>query len=119
MLHIVGTASETTELKSKLPGDVFETLVWVVDVLDHDYGKGRNYMKIGGYYLIAETAVDVLAMKSFVDFEHHPCEWAKLSKSGSYVSALYAMNNDFAITLLLPVSAAPASILMELDENPS
>lgn len=117
MLYIVGTMSETNDLRSKLPNEVFDKLVWVIGVLDHDYGKDRNYLKLGGYYLIAETAADVLAMKSFVDFENHPCEWANLSKNGDYISALYAMNNDFAITLLLPAVITPESILVELDND--
>lgn len=119
MLHVVGTARETDALKSKLPDEVFETLVWAVGILDYEYGKERNYLKVGGYYLVAETAADVLAMKGFVDFENHPCEWANLSKNGSYVSALYLMNNDFSITLLLPVDIAPESILVEVDDSPS
>lgn len=117
MLYIIGTMSETNELKSKVPDEVFEKLVWGVGILDHEYGKERNYLKSGGYCLIAETATDVLAVKSFVDFENHPCEWAVLTKNGNYISALYTMNNDFSVTVLLPAAIAPDSILVELDKD--
>ena len=118
MLRMVGTLSEAEKLKGKLPEKVFLHLVWSASVLDSEYGKTRDYMRDGGYTLVAETAEDVQEMKRYVDYDRHVYEWAKyLGDGNSYISALYLMNNDFSIVLMIPTSVAPASILREMEEE--
>lgn len=117
MLYVVGTMEETKAMEDKLPDTVFAHLVWAIGILDYEFGKGRDYRKCGGHYLIAETAEDVEEMKLWVDYDTHPCEWANISEDGSYISALYQMNNEFSITLLFPMSVAPYAVLCEVDDE--
>lgn len=116
MLHIVGTVNEACRLESLLPERVFTELVRGLVILDCEYGENRNYHEDGGYSLIAETAEDIQAVKKYVDFEFHPCEWAvTIGKDTGYLCALFIMNDDFSIMLYLPAAIAPDAILRELD----
>ena len=113
MLYKIGTMSELPTLPFTLPEPAHTELVRVLAVLDSEYGKARDYSKDGGYVLIAEAADDLPQLKAAIDYEAHPCEWA--TRHGSFLSALYVLTNDYAITVFMPLSAAPKAILENLE----
>lgn len=116
MLYTLGTANELSLLPSHLPEELATEVLTGLVVLDAEYGESRNYLESGGYSVIAETMEDIPGLKSIVDYEKHPCEWAtKIGRTG-FVSALYILNNDFSIMVYLPQDIAPTEIITELED---
>lgn len=117
MLYMIGTMCETDKLESKLPDRVFTELVRGIAILDCEYGEDRNYQECGGYSLVAETLEDVQKIKTYVDFNLHPCEWAvKIGVDTGYICALYILNDDFSIMAYMPLSVAPDAIIRDLED---
>ena len=115
MIYKIGTMHEIPSLSCVLPSNVRAELLRCTAVLDYEYGEGRNYHQIGGYSLIVETAEDVSKIGSIIDVDHHPPEW--VNRIDTYVTALYVLNDDYAVVLFVPLSAAPETILNELEEE--
>lgn len=115
MLYKFGTTDEVYTCTATFPTEVLTELIVGCSVLDSEYGEDRDYLNVGGYSIVIETLDDLPAVKSILDYESHPCEWAtRLGRSG-YLSALYIMNDDFSIVLFMPIAIAPAVILNELE----
>lgn len=117
MLYRIGTQKEILSLRSKLPECAIGELLRCTAVLDAEYGAERDNLKSGGYTLIAETAEDVQTIKNTIDYDIHPCEWAEIiGKNNEYISALYLLNDDFSVVVLLPSAVAPEAVRKELEE---
>jgi len=116
MLYVVGTLKETDKLESKLPDRVFTELVRGIAILDCEYGENRNYLESGGCSLVAETVEDVQAIKTYIDYDIHPCEWAVTVGSSGYICALYLMNNEYSIMAYMPLAVAPNAIIRDLED---
>ena len=115
MLYRFGTTDEVYTCPIQLPDEVTNELIIGTSVLASEYGENRDYLNVGGYSIVIETIDDLPAIKSILDCDAHPCEWAtRLGKSG-YLSALYIINDDFSIMLFMPIAVAPAVILNELE----
>ena len=118
MLYRIGTQQELAMLPYSLPERVREELLRSTIALDHAYGAGRDYLDVGGYSLIAETREDVEEIKKIVDYDEHPCEWAeRIGKDSGYLSALFLLNDDYTVMLFMPISAAPYTLLNDLEEE--
>lgn len=101
-----------------MPKQVYTDLYTGITVMDSEYGVERDYMKKGGYSLVLEAVGDLAEFKSIIDYEAHPCEWAtKISRETGYLSALYLLNNDFAIVAYMPISLPHDAILKDLEEE--
>ena len=88
-----------------------------VAVLEAEYGADRDYLQVGGYSLLFDSADDLAQFKSIIDYDTHPCEWAlRESRNSGYLSALYIMNNDFSIMVFMPLAVAPTAILADLED---
>lgn len=117
LLYHVHQTQQIQTLRSKLPECVTQELMRHTSILNREYGANRNCKESGGYVLVAETAKDILSIKGIIDYDTHPCEWAEaIGEKGEYISALYLMNNDYSVLVLVPTAAAPAAILRELEE---
>lgn len=112
MLCRIGTRSEFTMLGCRLPKSVSDELLYYVSVLDSEYGAERDYLNIGGYILIAENCDDVCEMKAVIDYDSRLCEWASVIGDG-YLSAMYLLDNEFAIVVFMPIDVAPKVLLEE------
>lgn len=118
MLHRIGTLQELDATELVLPEVVLTELTHDVAILDLDFGEDRDWSQEGGYAAVLETADDLEVFQQFVNFETHPCEWAtRLSRDSGYLSALYVLNNDFAVLAFMPISIAPDVILKELEDT--
>ena len=114
MIYKIGYARELSSLPLHLPDAVQAELHSSLTILDSEYGENRDYMQDdGGYVLIIESIADLQAMKSIVDYEVHPCEWA--TKHDTYLSALYILSNDYVILACMPSNIAPDKIIKELE----
>ena len=116
MLHLIGTRKELSTSSLVLPSRVRTELFVGLSVLDCEYGDDRNYLETGGFSLVAENPGDIPAIKNYVDYEKHPCEWTtKISNTG-YISSLFVMNNDFSIMVYMPQVIAPQVLLNEMED---
>lgn len=118
MLYRIGTIQELHGLRLTLPEEVLTELARDVAILDLEYGKERDWSQVGGYAVVAETSEDVSQFQELVDFETRPCEWAtRVGKGSGYLSALYLLNDDYAVMAFMPIAVAPDTILDELEEK--
>lgn len=107
MLYKIGLSSELVSLESVLPGAVIDSLRVNLEVLDAEYGAERNYLQVGGYALIAENREDIQQMFKTIP-RGKPSEWVELvGEDQRYVSALYLLNDDFAVLVYFPAALAP------------
>lgn len=70
MLYTIGTEKELARINLHLPTQVFTELLQGIIILDAEYGKDRDYFKVGGYSVILETAEDVLRFKEISTMMH-------------------------------------------------
>lgn len=117
MLYKIGTQAELAALGIQLPDPTYTELYTSVMILDSEYGENRNYMESGGYSVVLESKEDLPELKRIVDYDAHPCEWAtRISGNCGYLSALYLMNDDYAIMAFMPIDIAPDAILKDLED---
>ena len=115
MFYRIGTGREIGALSGKFHPAVIVHLKHCIGILDESYGADRDYLQEGGYMVIAETADDLPCVSEILDLDKHPCEWAKYL-DGVYVSALYLLNDGFAVVVILPFELAPAALRKELED---
>lgn len=116
MLHKIGTLKELDATELTLPECVMTELTRDIAILDCEYGENRIWSREGGYSAIMETTEDIAVFKEIVDYDTHPCEWAtKLGRNSGWLSALYLLNDDYAIMAFMPVAIAPKAILTDLE----
>ena len=114
MLYKVGTQKELSMLDLSVPESVIERLSECIDILDDAYGKNRDYLKKGGYVVIAENSNDVLLIKDLIDYENHLYEW--LDEVSDYTIAMYLLGDDYAIVVAMPVNITPSIIYKRWEE---
>ncbi len=115
MLYRVGTMKEIEYIRAKFPAEVMARLRHCTGVLDEAYGADRNYLQSGGYTFIAESEWDLAEVRKIIDFDTHPCEWAD-PLDGGFLSALYLLNDDFSVVVIMPIDIAPPVLQAELED---
>jgi len=117
LLYKVGTQKEIPILYSKLPESIVKELLRCTAILDARYGAERDYLESGEYMLVAENSDDLIELKRTINYDTHPCEWVnRIGKDGKFISALYLMNNEYSIQVLIPTAITPNVILRELED---
>ena len=118
MLYRVGTTKELPILRNRLPEWVYEDVSYSVAILDREYGTDRNSLQSGGYCLIAETTEDMAAIRDIINYDSRLSEWVdRLGPDGSFIRTLYLLNDDFSITLYIPIAIAPITVTQDLEEE--
>ena len=118
MLYVVGRRKEALALADELPGAVVGELLRYTRITEKIFGKECDYFEIGGFVVVADDVKDMDTVKEkFINYEEHLCEWANRLKGSNFVSALYLLNNEFTILLILPISLAHESILAEIENE--
>ena len=117
MLYRIGTARDLPKVANRLPERVYTEIAQGIYILDAEYGADRDPVQSGGYSLMIEDAEDLALFKEIVDYEVHPAEWVTtIGKKTGYLSALYLLNNDYAIMAYMPIEIAPATILDDMED---
>lgn len=106
MLFIIGNRDDLFKAQSDIPQEVFIKIFEDINIMDAIYGNRRNYLSAGGYSLVAQTKQDLLTVLKLFDYHAHPFEWAE-KVTDDYISVLYVFNNDFSITIYMPISICP------------
>ena len=110
-MYVIGTLKEAQKIKGVFPDVLFEAVCKDCEILDAEYGDDRNYYVRGGFAVIIDDNEDFLNLKNLIDFNIDMYELFNVIDSASYVSSVYVINDDFAISLFMPESIAPDSIL--------
>lgn len=117
MLHIIETKERLSTVAKAVPSAIHTELLALVMRLDAEYGADRDPLDEGGYAIVITDADDLAALRSIIDIDNHPCEWAqRTGKDDSFCYALYLLNDDFSITVYMPVDIAPNTILQDLED---
>ena len=111
-MYQIGNVKEILTLQDVLPRGVFNKIYSSVKILDEVYGNNRDYMVSGGYALVLHTKNELENLKEKVNYEELPCEWV-MEIEGQYLSALFLLNDDYAVLVVMPIAIAPENILKE------
>ena len=108
MIFKFGTRKAFQRHKEEMPSEVFSYLRYSIDLLDENYGAGRDIdHDDGGFVLLFTHAEDWAQIRSTtnIDFACHSPEWVDhiSTESEDYAAALYLISNDFGIILAAPV----------------
>ena len=106
MLYIIGNKDDLFKAQGEVPQDVFIKIFDDINLMDVIYGEHRDYLSVGGYSLVAQTRQDLLTVLKIFDYPTHPFEWVE-KVTEDYISILYVFNNDFSVTLYMPLSICP------------
>lgn len=83
--------------------------------LSSNYGDNRDIEENdGGYILLFLNYVDTAELKTMVNYQEHIPEYVTRIGKSNYCEAVYLFSNEYAVSVILPVSKAPVEILEEL-----
>lgn len=105
-----------TERVRFLPKEVQETIQGILQVLDTEYGADRNkYEDDGGYIIVVEEEKDFeeIKDKTYIDCIDVIAEYVDkivCSNGETYTNSLIICNNDYAISLIIPMELTPQNL---------
>lgn len=115
MLYRLTNKKDLETLPSGIIQAIGEDITISLELLEREYGSQRNSDESGGYVLLAETVADLEQVKTIVNIDTHPCEYAEYAGvAQNYVVAVYQLNNDYGIDLYLPLAIVPDVLKEEL-----
>jgi len=115
MVIEVSYLRENEKVKS-LPKEVQETIQGILQVLDNEYGADRNkYEDDGGYVIVVEEEKDFeeIKGKAYIDCTDVAAEYVDnivCSNGETYTNSLIICNNDYAISLIIPMELTPQNL---------
>ncbi|QIB27928.1 hypothetical protein [Caloranaerobacter azorensis] len=118
----IGYEREVKNIKD-LPKEVLEVVRGIVATLDTYYGENRDLdSEDGGYVLIIQSEEDIEKLEEFdiyIDEEIYPeyVDRIKVEEGEDWINALILCNNEFGISLIIPISIAPEILLDEISED--
>jgi hypothetical protein len=109
------------EKLENLPQELQETILGTLEILDNEYGDRDVYEDDGGYVSIIERKEDFLELEEKTDIECNTiiCEYVDKIKCDCgevYTNSLILLNNEYGITLLIPLEITPENILNQMIE---
>ena len=113
MVYKIGNLADLETLP--LISDVaLELLCHHASVLSHEYGENRNFDEdSGGIIYYAVPGTDAEELKAFFDFSKHPPE--HVDQYDTLCEALYVLNNNFTVVIIMSLDDAPTELLNEID----
>lgn len=118
----IGHKREVKNIKD-LPKEVLEVVTGIVAILDTYYGENRDVdNEDGGYVLIIQSEEDIEKLEEFdiyIDEEMYPeyVDKIKVEEGEDWINVLILCNNEFGISLIMPISIAPEILLDEIIEE--
>lgn len=104
----------------KLPQEVVKAIEEVAAILDNEYGEERDVDgSDGGYILVIESKDEFENLKDiYIDMDDIIAEYVDLIKVADgedYTNSLIILNNDFAISLMMPITITPKILFDEMN----
>lgn len=116
MYNKIQNLNEVKELDN-VPKEVLSKIKETVKSLDENYGVNRNEDEDGGYVIFVTNQDDLdLVCELEIDVETCTVEYAETitTTEETYINALFLLNNEFAINVIMPERIAPKNILEEI-----
>ena len=101
-MKAIYSKKQLNELKS-YPVEVINNISDIIDVLDENYGVGRNIkVDLGGYVLIAENIVDIEILKQdkLKGLVAEYTDIIECSEEVNWTSSLFLLSSDYAIVVV-------------------
>lgn len=116
----IAHVKETESLR--LPQEVVGVIKNSVTILDTEYGRDRDVDGgDGGYILVIESKDQFEKLKNiYIDMEDVIAEYVdliKVTEGEDYTNSLILLNNDFSISLIIPVGITPKRLLDDININ--
>ena len=106
MLYKIRTQNDLAKIKGMFPITVADETERVIAVLDENYDNGK-----GGFVAVVENELDLEELKKYhLDCQTDVCEFADVLGDSGFVSVLYLVGTEFAITVIMPLSIKPATV---------
>ena len=113
MVYKIGNIADLESLPL-IDDTALELLCHHASVLSHEYGENRNLENSdGGYILFAPSGTNAAELQAFFDFSVHTPE--HVDRYNNLCEAVYLLNNDYAVVIIMSVADAPIEILNEID----
>ena len=119
MVHKLGHLSELDGIPITDPM-VRADLEEYLRVLDNEYGDDRNVADDdGGYVLYCNEGTTEQELKSFFDYSQCNVEYVnrRLNASPPFCSALFLLNNEYAVVIVMTIADAPVEITEAFEEE--
>lgn len=99
-----------------LPIEVINVVLEIATILDDNYGEERDANDDGGYILVVENEGDIKEVNDEIgiDITSAIPEYVDLIRCNNgeeYTSSLILCNNDFGISLIIPLSLTSKELL--------
>ncbi|SNT19214.1 hypothetical protein SAMN05446037_10508 [Anaerovirgula multivorans] len=119
---MIKIAHEKETKSIRLPQEVAGIIKEIATIIDTEYGENRDVDGgDGGYILVIESKDEFDKLKDiYIDMENVIAEYVDLIKvtdGEDYSNSLIILNNDFAISLIIPVVITPKRLLDEMNIN--
>ena len=113
MIYKLANISDMAMLPSL--DDISYTNVYeFVSVLEQQYGVDRNIdADDGGYVLYVSKGTNCEEIKAFFDYSKNTIEY--VNRFDDILCAVYLLNNDYAVVIILSADDAPSEITNEIE----
>ena len=106
LLYKIRTQNDLAKIKGMFPIAVADEAERVIAVLDENYENGK-----GGFVAVVENELDLEELKQYhLDCHTDVCDFADVLGDSGFVSVLYLVGTEFAITVIMPLSIKPATV---------
>ena len=113
MVYKIGNLSDLDTLPL-IDDTALEILHHHAKVLSTEYGKERNIeTSDGGYVLYATPGTKAEEVKAYFDYSKHTPEC--VNAYGKICEAVYLLNNDYGVVIIMSTADVPTEILNEID----
>jgi hypothetical protein len=110
---------ETENLQ--FPKEVVKVIKEIAGILDVEYGEDRNEDSDGGYILVLESRDEFEKLQDvYIDIDTVIVEFVdriKVENGEDWTNSLVLCNNDFGITLIMPLRITPDNLKDEMIDN--
>ena len=108
MLYKIRTKNDLAKIKVVFPIAVVTETELVIGVLDENYDNDK-----GGFVAVVENEPDLEELKQYhLDCQNDVCEFADVLGDSGFVSVLYIVGTEFAITVIMPLSIKPEKVTL-------
>ena len=116
MVYKIGNMRDMAFLPLKNE-EIRKVIHWQVRVLSDEYGEYRDVDKDdGGYIIYIEPGTDIQNVKKYFDYSKATLEQVDVIATSTckLYSALYLINNEYGITLIVHEADVPKEMLEEV-----
>ena len=102
MMKKIYKESQLLEVNN-IPSEVIENIKVTIDILNENYGAGRDIESdLGGYIVISENIVDIETLKQdkLQGLVPEYTDVIEVVNGKNYISSLYLLSSDFAIVVV-------------------